>query len=594
MKNKKQNRKIDFKGLQRVLNLMFKTYTWSCVFVVLGIIVYSISLIIVMTSIQNLIDNTIIPMTNEFNQYGSVDYSPLIQQFIFMATILIAGTFCSWFYSRIMVNVSNGTLLIIRKKLFEKMESLTLRYFDTTKHGDTMSVYTNDIDTLRQLLSQGFPQFVDLGLSAITSFICLMYLSVHLTILCLFMIALMMIVLLKLGGSATKYFRDQQKGLANINAFIEEMIKGQKVVKSFCHEEENKKSYDVLNNHLFNVSSKANVFSSIIMPICGNMGNVTYVLVSIVGGLLAINTTGIITIGSLIAFLTLTKSFTRIITQLSMQMTSIATSSAGAGRVWSLMDQVPEENNGKTKIDKEKSKGEVIFKNVNFGYNQDKQILFDINIDAKPGKKIAIVGNTGAGKTTITNLITRFYDIDSGSITLDGVPIKEIDKQNLRSNIGLVLQDTHLYNTTVLENIRYGRLDATDEECIEAAKSVYADEFISHMPNKYDTELKNDAANLSQGQRQLIAIARAAISDPLILILDEATSSIDTKTERAVQKGMDKLMQGRTSFVIAHRLSTIKNADCIMVMQEGKIIESGSHEQLLENKGRYYHLYTGK
>ena len=506
------------------------------------------------------------------------------------------------------------------------MESLPVKYFDTHAHGDIMSVYTNDIDTLRQLISQSIPQLINSVITIVMVFVSMVMLSIPLTILTLVMVAVMMFCTRKLAGQSGMYFGKQQRDLGALNGYIEEMMSGQKVVKVFCHEEKSLKEFRVLNERLRDSANNANTYANILMPVNAQLGNVSYVLCAVVGAMLAINGQFGLSLGALVAFVQLNKSFNMPITQVSQQLNSVVMAMAGAERIFQLLDEAPEEDEGfvtlvnaeeksdgsleecenrtsvwawKT-VDRQTNQtklvrlqGDVEFKGVDFGYTDEKIVLHDIKMFATPGQKIAFVGSTGAGKTTITNLINRFYDIQDGKIYYDGININKIKKADLRRSLGIVLQDTHLFTGTVMENIRYGKLDATDEECIAAAKLANADSFITRLPQGYDTMLTGDGANLSQGQRQLIAIARAAVADPPALILDEATSSIDTRTEALVQKGMDGLMEGRTTFVIAHRLSTVRNSDCIMVLEQGRIIERGNHEQLMEEKGRYYQLYTG-
>jgi len=541
--------------------------------------------------------------------------------------VLAAGIISTYAYNRIMVTVSQGTMKRLRVQLFSHMESLPIKYFDTHAHGNIMSVYTNDVDTLRQLISQSIPQTINSVISLVSTLISMIVLDIPLTLVSLLMVGVMMFVTSKMSNLSGKYFMQQQKDLGAVNGYIEEMMEGQKVVKVFCHEEKSMEDFEKLNRQLCDSARNANAVANIIMPINNNLGNISYVLCAIVGGVLALNGFSGLTIGTLVAFLSLNKGFTQPVTQVSQQLGSIIMASAGAERVFNLMEAEPEADDGYVELVRAKEdtdgnitetkertgmwawkhphqadgsvtykklEGKVTFDGVDFGYNDDKMVLHDIKMFAEPGQKLAFVGSTGAGKTTITNLINRFYDIQDGKIRYDDINVNKIKKADLRRSLGIVLQDTHLFTGTVMENIRYGRLDATDEDCKKAAKLANADGFIRRLPNGYDTVLTGDGANLSQGQRQLIAIARAAVADPPALILDEATSSIDTRTEVLVQRGMDALMKGRTSFVIAHRLSTVRNADCIMVMEQGRIIERGTHEQLLEQKGRYYQLYTGK
>ena len=616
--DKKQN-KGSFASLGRLLRYIIKNYKFSCLIVLIGIICTALATLSMTLFYQSLIDDYITPMISA----GGGDYSALAARIMKLACVLIVGVLCSYLYNRVMVNVSQGTLRRLRNEIFAKMESLPIKYFDTHAHGDIMSVYTNDIDTLRQLISQSLPQLTNSVITLISTFVSMVVLDLPLTAISVVMVIVMLIVTTNLSKMSGKYFVKQQSDLGAVNGYIEEMMEGQKVVKVFCHEEESLEEFKKLNEQLRDSANKANRISNITMPINVNLGNISYVLCAIVGGILALNGYTSLTIGTLVTFLSLNKSFTQPISQISQQISSIVMASAGAERAFALLDEEPEGDSGihelaNAVINEDGSlsrcakrtgvwawddpareapyrqlKGDVIFENVNFGYNEDKQILYDINLYAHSGQKIAFVGSTGAGKTTITNLINRFYEIQGGSITFDGIDIRDIKKAELRKSLGMVLQDTSLFTGTVMENIRYGKPDATDEECIEAAKLANADSFIHRLPEGYNTVLKGSGSNLSQGQRQLLAIARAAVADPPVLILDEATSSIDTRTEKLVQAGMDALMEGRTSFVIAHRLSTVRNSDCIMVMEQGHIIERGTHEDLLEKKGRYYQLYTG-
>ena len=535
------------------------------------------------------------------------------------------GVLATFGYNRLMVNVTQGTLRNLRNDLFSHMEKLPVKYFDTHAHGDIMSVYTNDIDTLRQMISQSMPQLLNSGITIISVFVSMLILSIPLTVVTMIMVGIMVFCSKKSAGQSGAYFAKQQKDLGTVNGYIEEMMNGQKVVKVFCHEEENMQNFKKLNDELYISADRANTFANFLGPINAQIGNISYVICAIVGGVLALGKVGGFTLGGLASFLTFNKSFSMPINQISMQMNAIVMAMAGADRIFKLMDEKEEldegyvtlvnakEEDGKLteceerterwawkhthqndgSVDYVEVKGEVVFNGVDFGYNDEKIVLHGIKLYAKPGQKIAFVGSTGAGKTTITNLINRFYDIQDGKIRYDGININKIKKADLRRSLGIVLQDTHLFTGTVRDNIRFGKLDATDEEIVAAAKLANADSFIRRLPKGYDTMLTGDGANLSQGQRQLLAIARAAIADPPVLILDEATSSIDTRTERIVQDGMDKLMRGRTTFVIAHRLSTVRNSDCIMVLEQGRIIERGTHDELIEEKGRYYQLYTG-
>ncbi len=611
------------KSLGKVLRYVMEKYKAACVIVVIGIIISALGILTMTLFMQTLIDQYIMPLMGQ----ADPDFTPLANRLIKLGVVLAAGIISTYAYNRIMVTVSQGTMKRLRVQLFSHMESLPIKYFDTHAHGDIMSVYTNDVDTLRQLISQSIPQTINSVISLVSTLISMIVLDIPLTLVSLLMVGVMMFVTSKMSNLSGKYFMQQQKDLGAVNGYIEEMMEGQKVVKVFCHEEKSIQGFEKLNRQLCDSARNANAVANIIMPINNNLGNISYVLCAIVGGVLALNGFSGLTIGTLVAFLSLNKGFTQPVTQVSQQLGSIIMASAGAERVFNLMEAEPEADDGYVELVRAKEdtdgnitetkertgmwawkhphqadgsvtykklEGKVTFDGVDFGYNDDKMVLHDIKMFAEPGQKLAFVGSTGAGKTTITNLINRFYDIQDGKIRYDDINVNKIKKADLRRSLGIVLQDTHLFTGTVMENIRYGRLDATDEDCKKAAKLANADGFIRRLPNGYDTVLTGDGANLSQGQRQLIAIARAAVADPPALILDEATSSIDTRTEVLVQRGMDALMKGRTSFVIAHRLSTVRNADCIMVMEQGRIIERGTHEQLLEQKGRYYQLYTGK
>lgn len=608
--------------LKRILGYMLKSYKLAFGLVVVCIVGTALATLRGTLFMQSLIDDYIIPLTKA----QVPDYSALAAAIASVAITYGIGILCAYIHQRLMVNISQGTMRNIRLEIFSHMESLPIRYFDTRAHGDIMSVYTNDVDTLRQVISQSIPQLINSIVTLVITFAAMFLLDVPLTLVTLVMVCLMFFATSKIAGRASRYFTRQQKDLGTMNGYIEEMMNGQKVIKAFCHEQAGIEQFTKLNEQLRESTDKANTFANITMPVNANLGDISYVLCAVVGAILAINGYAGLTLGVLVAFLNLNRNGTQPVSQISQQTNDVVRAIAGAKRIFELLDEEPEADDGYVELvnvkedadgsltetsDRtnvwawkhphkadgtttyQKLEGDITFDDVDFGYEAGKTVLHNIKLYATPGQKIAFVGSTGAGKTTITNLINRFYDIADGKIRYDGININKIKKADLRRSLGIVLQDTHLFTGTVMENIRYGRLDATDEECVAAAKLANADGFIRRLPEGYQTVLTGDGANLSQGQRQLLAIARAAVADPPVLILDEATSSIDTRTEALVQQGMDSLMNGRTTFVIAHRLSTVKNSDCIMVLEHGRIIERGSHDQLIAEKGRYYQLYTG-
>lgn len=614
---------ITSRSMRRLTSGILKDYGPQMIIVLICVIAAALADAYGMLFIQKLIDNYITPLLHATQP----DFSPLLGALQRIALIYLISVVATYIYSILMVYVGQGTLLKIRKRLFAHMESLPISYFDTHAHGDIMSVYTNDTDTLRQLIVDVFPQLASMTLSVITVLASMFLLHVPLTLIALVLTALMLFISGKVANISGKYFGIQQKELGGLNGYIEEMMEGQKVIKVFSHESQSIAEFEERNQKLRDASARANGIANVLLPVAAQLGRLQYVLIATIGAVFALNGNFGLSIGTLVAFMTMNQNFTRPITQITTQLNSVAMAAAGADRIYQLLDEPSETDEGYVTlvrafrnpdgslVETEKRtglwawrhvhktdgsvelielKGRVELEHVDFGYVPEKTVLHDISLFAEPGQKIAFVGSTGAGKTTITNLINRFYEIQEGKIRYDGINISKIKKADLRASLGIVLQDTNLFTGTVMENIRFGRLDATDEECIEAAKLANADGFINRLPDGYQTMLRGNGANLSQGQRQLLAIARAAVMDPPALILDEATSSIDSRTEQLVQRGMDSLMKGRTTFVIAHRLSTIKNADCIMVMEQGRIIERGNHEELLEKKGRYYRLYTGK
>ena len=614
-------KKVKKGTFSRVIKYMLKDYMPHMIVVVCCIVIYSLASVQGTLFSKTLIDSYIVPML----QNGSNDFSELLKAIIRLVCILGVGIIACYIYNRLMVTVSQGTMERLRDELFSHMQTLPIKYFDTHSHGDVMSVYTNDVDTMRQVISQTIPNVITSIITIVTTFVSMIMLSIPLTLVSLCMIAIMMVIVVKIGGKSSSFFSKQQSSLGNLNGYIEEMVQGVKVVKVFCHEEKAIEGFEEKNEDLRTCSLFANKYANVMMPIMANLSNISYVLIAIIGAALSLSGMNSLTLGTLVSFLSLNKSFTQPVTQISQQVNSVASAMAGAERIFEMMDEESETDDGYvtlvnvienkdgtlTETDKRtgvwawkhphhdgtltyhKLEGKITMDHVDFSYDGKKTVLHDITLYGMPGEKIAFVGSTGAGKTTITNLINRFYDIADGKIRYDDININKIKKASLRKSLGIVLQDTNLFTGTIMDNIRYGRLDASDEECIAAAKLANADSFIRRLPNGYNTVIKGDGGTLSQGERQLLSIARAAVANAPAMILDEATSSIDTRTESLVQKGMDALMKGRTTFVIAHRLSTVQNSDCIMVLENGQIIERGNHDELIAKKGRYYQLYTG-